>query len=147
MGWFGASKSIEATGNAIEQTGNVVDKLFTSDDERLSRAEAMARIRQNPDKWAHQLNVLNAQSASLFVSGWRPALGWVAVIAAFLYFVPQYMTGAGLWLYQCYELIKAGGGVLPNYPVGDTGLWQLVTLLLGGAAVRSAEKLGGVARR
>jgi hypothetical protein len=147
MGWFGADKEINAVGNVIEKTGGAFDALFTSDEERLTKAEAMARIKQKPDEWAHQLNMLNAQSSSLFVSGWRPAMGWVCVIAALLYFVPQFAIGAGLWVYQCYEMIKAGGAELPAYPVSDSNLWELVAIMFGGGVLRTIEKVNGVARR
>lgn len=141
---FRKSGMIRETGNLVEKIGT----LFTSDHERLTHEEVMERIKQKPDEWAHELNVLNAQHGSLFVSGWRPGLGWICVIAAFLFFVPQYASGAALWVYQCYEAISTQGvsASLPEYPVSDGGLWQLVTLLLGGGALRSIDKFNGVAR-
>lgn len=35
-------------GGAIEAVGGVLDRLFTSDDERLSREEALTRLAQAP---------------------------------------------------------------------------------------------------
>ena len=69
MGWFGTDKSIDATSNLVEKTGKALDGLFTSDDERLSRKEAMQRLLDKPKEWAHELNLIDAQSSSLFQSG------------------------------------------------------------------------------
>ena len=147
MGFF-TSKSIDSVGDVVAKTGSALDNLFTSDDERLSRAEVMARIKQKPDEWAHELNVLNAKSSSLFVSGWRPGLGWVCVVSAILFFVPQYLAAAVIWLYQCYFeiLVRGSDIVLPAYPVSDEGLWHLVTLMIGSGALRTVEKMKGVHR-
>lgn len=144
MGWFGADKSISAAGEAIEKTGNVFDKLFTSDDERLTRQEAIARVMQKPDEFQHALNLADANSLSLFRAGWRPGLGWVCVASAAVYFVPQYIIASYVWISACLEMLEHVGpeGVtqLPPYPAGDSGLWQLITMLLGMGTIRQVDK-------
>lgn len=153
MGFFTkeVSSTVDAAGNLIEKTGGALDKLFTSDDERLTHAEIMERIKQQPSAWAHELNLINAQSHSWFNSGWRPGLGWVCVLSAGAYFIPQYLTGSVVWVWACVEVISAGGVEtlaenLPVYPASDNGLWQLVTLLLGSATVRQIDKANGTAK-
>jgi len=138
----GAAPVIDATGTALEKTGKALDSLFTSDDERLTHAEVMERINQQPDEWAHQLNLINAQSSKLFDSGWRPALGWVGAAGMFCYYIPQYVLAAGMWVYACIQ-----AGQLVPYPINADGLWELVALLLGAGTLRTAEKRMGVAKK
>lgn len=145
MGWFsgilGADKTIDAVGSVVEKTGNALDSVFTSDDERLTHAEVMERINQQPAEWAHQLNMLNAQDSNWFNSGWRPALGWVGAMGMFCYFVPQYILAAGMWVYACLQT----GNLVP-YPINADGLWELVAMLLGGGALRSLDKVNATAK-
>lgn len=140
MSWFGADKEITAVGDVVEKTGSALDSLFTSDEERLNAKEIMARIKQKPSEWAHELNVINAKSSSWFNSGWRPALGWVGAIGMFVFFIPQYVMATILWVN-----INWGAEKLTDYPVSADGLWQLVALLIGGKVLRTIEKGKGVA--
>lgn len=56
----------------IDSFGNAVDKIFTSDEERLTRAEAIERIKLEPMKYRNALDLLNAKSNILFVKCARP---------------------------------------------------------------------------
>lgn len=143
MGWF-SSDPIESVGNVIEKTGQAIAGVFTNDDERLTHKEVFERIKQQPLKWAHELNLLDAKSNSWFRAGWRPGLGWVCVVSAALYFIPQYCVASYVWVEACMQALDASGALkltkLPPYPGSDNGLWQLVALLLGGSAIRQVEK-------
>lgn len=83
------------------------------------------------------INVAEAHNASLFVSGWRPAVGWVCAI------------GFGYSVLLMPLLAWAGanlGWEIP--PEIDTG--SIITLLvgmLGLGGMRTVEKLQGVARK
>ena len=66
-----------ALAQPIEAIGNVLDKLFTSDDEKLSRQEALARLAQQPAMAQIEINKIEAAHRSVFVAGWRPFIGWV----------------------------------------------------------------------
>ena len=131
MGWL---QNLIGAGAAqpIEAVGNVVDKLFTSDDERLTHAEVMARIQQAPALVQSEINKIEAQHRSIFVAGWRPFLGWVcgAGLANVFLVNPwiQWTTG------------EAG----PAMPTEV--MTQLVVALLGLGALRTAEKFGGRAK-
>ena len=141
---FFKKETVDAVGNVVEKTGTAFDKLFTSEEERNAAKIVFAKIKSKPAEWAHELNIINANSTSWFNSGWRPALGWVGALSALLYYVPQYVVGAYVWL--SLALKTAAGDELPAYPVSDDGLWQLIGLLLGGATIRSFEKIKGVAK-
>jgi len=133
----------DAVAKPVEAVGNVLDKLFTSDDERLSRAEARERLAQRPAELQVQLNMLEAQHSSVFVAGWRPHIGWVCGIALFMFFVPQYAAASVVWIVAIHE---GGWADVPPYPVTPDALLELVLAMLGMASLRTAEKRMGVAR-
>jgi hypothetical protein len=105
MGWL---QTLLGGGDSVKAIGDAVDKLFTSDYERLERENEKAKAEQNFNlelaKLDAQLaqgqidvNKVEAASTSLFVSGWRPALGWVGAIAlAYKYILYPFMC----WVLQ-----------------------------------------------
>jgi hypothetical protein len=88
-----------------------------------------------------EINKVEAQHGSLFVAGWRPAVGWICGIALGWNFIVHPML---LWI----------AFVVPDIPVDlstapqlDTG--ELMTVLLGMlglGGLRTYEKRVGVAR-
>jgi Holin of 3TMs, for gene-transfer release len=126
----------------VEAVGNVLDKLFTSDSEKLSAQELIERLRQNPQEWVFELNKINANDNRLFNSGWRPFIGWVCGICVAIYYIPQFILAAYLWLTLCVDR-----GFIVPYPIDPTSLMELVYLILGFGAYRSIEKLTGTNKR
>lgn len=131
MKWLGKLLG-GATAEPIEAMGNVIDNLFTSDDERLSHEEVMARIQQKPSMVQTEINKVEAGHRSIFVAGWRPAIGWIcgAGLANVFLINPwlQWVTGAP-------------GPVMPVEV-----MTELLLALLGLGALRTAEKFGGRAK-
>ena len=130
-----------AAAQPIEAVGNVLDKLFTSKDEKLTHDEVLLRLAQEPNLAQVELNKVEAGHRSVFVAGWRPWIGWVCGIALFFYFVPQYVLASYLWAKMSLSL-----GELMPYPVGAEGLMELVIALLGLGALRTVEKSQGRAK-
>ena len=132
MGWLSSLVGTPNTGEVIEKTGNALDKLFTSKDEKLSHAEVMERIKQEPQKWQNEITLAEAQHRSVFVAGWRPFIGWVC--------------GTGLcFVFVLNPIIQwITGQVGPQMPT--QAMMTLVVSLLGLAGYRTAEKIGGVAK-
>lgn len=84
------------------------------------------------------VNVEEAKSPSLFVSGWRPAVGWVCVIALFYNYV-----GMPLFHYA----IQFFEPTVPALPVLENGeLMTLLFSLLGLGGYRTYEKVSGVVK-
>lgn len=83
-----------------------------------------------------QVNLAEANNKSLFVAGWRPAVGW-ACAAAFTYtYVVQPLLE--------FVLTAAGHRVdLPGVDIG--GMMPVLLGMLGLGAMRSYEKLQGKA--
>lgn len=84
------------------------------------------------------INQAEAASPSLFVSGWRPFVGWVCGIGLAWTFIGHPIAAWVLVL--CHIDV-----LLPE--VDATTLMGLVTAMLGLAGVRGAEKVYGVARK
>lgn len=127
-----------AAAQPIEAVGNVLDKLFTSDDERLTKREALLRLVQAPHLAQAEISKTEAQHRSVWVAGWRPAIGWSAAVALFTYYVPQFTLGSYLWFVQSLEANQ-----VVAYPVDATHLMELVLALLGLGGLRTVEKLAG----
>lgn len=83
------------------------------------------------------VNEREAQSASLFVSGWRPAIGWICASALCYQFI---LRPVGLFV------AAYAGHPIPNPPALDDTLWQLLFGMLGLGGLRTYEKVKGKAR-
>jgi len=86
-----------------------------------------------------EINKVEAASASLFVSGWRPAVGWVCVAGmayvAILEPLARFLAVVGF----------AYAGV---FPVIDTTITsQILFGILGLGAARTVEKIKGVSAK
>lgn len=83
-----------------------------------------------------QTNTAEANSASLFRGGWRPAAGWVCVIA---FFYQMFLRPVLPWI------VNACGGHVPQMVDLDMGTLMTVLLgMLGLGGLRTKEKLEGL---
>lgn len=121
----------------VEAIGNLLDRLFTSDDERAAAAAVMEKLRQHPAELQVELNKIEAAHRSVFVAGWRPAVGWVcAAGVAWAYLGhPLFVWAATLWW----------PGLAPPALQTDS-LIELVLAMLGMAGLRTLEKATGRAK-
>ena len=133
-------ETIFGGGNIVKAVGDIVDDLFTTDEERLEKQlelykaereynykEAKLIAEQNIAQT--EVNKEEARSGSLFVAGWRPAIGWVGAFALFYQFVLYPIL---LWIPSIKE---------PPAPLDYTMLYTLITGMLGIAGMRSYDKL------
>ena len=118
--------------DAVAAGLKVLDKFVPDPN---AKAQYEADLRDALKGWDQQqadTNAVEAQNPSVFVSGWRPAIGWVGAFAlAYQYIVRPFAYGAG-W---------------HDLPVLDSSLNELVFSLLGMAGLRTYEKMQGVARK
>ncbi len=101
---------------------------------QAANAAAMAQV---------EVNKIEAGHSSVFVAGWRPAIGWVCAGAMALYYIPMALVGTGLWAWACIQ----AGAIVPRPEMGIVEIIGLVTSLLGMGTIRTTEKLNGVARQ
>lgn len=85
-----------------------------------------------------ETNKLEAQNNSVYVSGWRPFVGWVCGVA---------LAYAALIEPMARFVAMVGFGYEGKFPVLDTDITlQILFGLLGLAGMRTLEKRSGVAR-
>lgn len=135
----------------VETVGKLADDLFTSDEERMRAQLELDKIGLEAAKvdasliaGQQEINKVEAQHASVFVAGWRPAIGWVGV-AALTYQFLLYPLLTWLWTYlQAQGWIDA---TIKTPPLLDVeALWVLLAGILGISSSRTFEKVRGVAK-
>ena len=139
-------------GSIIEGVGKVAGDLITTDKERLQMALEERKldleekkIDQATDLAQVDINKIEAASTSVFVSGWRPAVGWVGVFGL-AYQVLGYPVMQWGWSFlQGVDIIPKGLVAPPNLDVEQ--LLVLLSGLLGFGGMRSFEKHKGVAAK
>lgn len=84
-----------------------------------------------------QVNQAEASNPSLFVAGWRPAVGWVCAAALAYQHLGRPLIAWGFAI---------AGHPVPPMPELDDTLWELLFGMLGLGVLRTAEKLKRVSR-
>ena len=114
--------------------GTVINKIWPdkSEQEKQQLAAAVMMIQSQLD-----INKVEAAHPSIFVSGWRPAIGWVC--------------GAGCaWNWVLLPIAKVllplAGYVVAVSPADLSEMMPLLFGLLGLGGLRTVEKLNGKAR-
>lgn len=128
--------------------GSVLDKVIPNTAEReKAKAEIALKLAENEtelvklfaaqDQGQIEINKEEAKSNSLFVAGWRPAVGWICAFGCAWAFVLKPVLEWGVKL----------AGSTASLPVVQTGeLMSLLMGLLGMGTLRTYEKFKGVAR-
>jgi len=114
-----------------EGIGNVVNQFMETADEKRAAEIVMTKLNQNSDKWQTEVNKIEAGHRSLFIAGWRPAIGWICA------------AGLG-WGWILAPLIQF---IFPDndMPAIETGqAISLVIAMLGVGGLRSYEKKMGL---
>jgi hypothetical protein len=123
-------------GDVINLIGGVVDKLVPDKSKAAEMRHEIAMTLVNSDLAQVGVNTVEAAHKSVFVSGWRPAVGWVCVSAlAFNYIVtPLLAWAAVIWM---------PGAIIPQLDISE--LLTLLFGLLGMGTLRSYDKRQGTA--
>lgn len=138
-------------GGLVEAVGKIADDLFTSDKERLDAQIELQKLgieEQKIDAGLAQgqldVNKTEASHTSVWVSGWRPAVGWTCVAGLAYNFL------AHPFLLWAWALLQANGwvpvGLTPPPSVDVEALLVLLGGILGLGVYRTAEKVKRVAR-
>lgn len=128
----------------ITAVGGIIDDLHTSDAERLQAELELKRLDVEVATGQMAVNQAEARHHSIFVAGWRPAIGWVGAAAMAYQFLLYPMLVWGWSLMQAKGWVPTG---LQPPPMLDTeALWVILSGMLGIAGMRTAEKVKGVAR-
>lgn len=132
-------------GKIIETVGSIASDLVTTDKERLELALEEKRIDQATDLAQMEVNRVEAAHGSLFVAGWRPAIGWIGAASLAYQFLLYPLLLWGMTLAQGYELFPDWIEAPPLLPTD--ALWVILSGMLGIAGMRSLDKIKGVDTR
>ncbi len=114
----------------------LIDRLIPDPQAKLEAKIELEKMKQAGDLAQIAVNIEEAKSESLFVSGWRPAIGWTCGLAfAYAYIIHP----IGLYL------ALLGGVDMTGLPEVDIGAMMPVLLgMLGLGYMRTEEKKKGV---
>ena len=114
-----------------------LDDLFTSDEEKAVANLKVQEVLQKPHVLQAMANIEEAKHKSVFVAGWRPAIGWVCAIGLGYQFLILPFAG----LINAFYALPAE---LPAIEAAE--LTTLVMALLGLGGLRTFEKSKGITR-
>ena len=125
---------------ALDIGGKLIDRLWPDPTQAAAAKLELIKLQQSGElsQITGQLAINNVEAAnpSVFVSGWRPFIGWVCGIAlAYQYLARPLSVG----------ICAAIGHPIPDMPGLDNNLWELMFGLLGLGTLRTFEKTKGVA--
>lgn len=131
----------DAISGILKPISDVVDHITVSGDDKVKIQLAMLQAQQAAldATTSAQSDVDKAEAAnnSVFVAGWRPAVGWVCASALFFQYIARPIVQAG------YAMAHLTAPALPGI---DDNLWQLMFGLLGMGALRSFDKAKGTSK-
>jgi hypothetical protein len=120
----------------LELSTKIIDRVIPDPAQKAQAQLELLKLQQTGELAAMSaqtdINKVEAANANLFVSGWRPFIGWISGLAlTYQYLFRPFLTA-----------------FLPEYhfPGLDDNLWQLMMGMLGLGAYRSFEKYQGVTK-
>lgn len=132
-------------GTVIDSVGKIASDLITTDKERLDMALREKELDQRLDIAQIEVNKAEAQHSSIFVAGWRPAIGWIGAAAmAYQFLLYPIMLWGWTWMQGVGWIPKE---LTPPPVLEADQLWVILSGILGIAGMRSFEKTKGVARQ
>ena len=129
--------NLNPLGGIVDGLAKGLDELFTSDEEREAAKLKLATLMQQPHMLQAVANIEGAKHRSVFVAGWRPAIGWVAALGLGYQFLVLPFAG----LINAYLKLPAE---LPQLQAEQ--LMTLVLSLLGLGGMRTFEKYKGASK-
>ena len=126
----------------FEVGSKVLDRILPDPAQQAAAKLELMKLQQNGElaqiTGQMEINKVEAASSSIFVSGWRPSIGWVC--------------GAGFAVQFVIGPLAEWGSTLAGHPVKfpqmDTGtMMPLLLGMLGLGGLRTAEKLADKAAK
>lgn len=125
---------LQMLGGGIAEAAKGITQTVTAyKEKKLDAEQAMQQLLAGEAQLQLEVNRVEAAHPSVFVSGWRPAVGWICVV--------------GLGYQYIFAPLVNGFLGIPRFPSLDLGeLMPLLFGLLGLAGMRTWEKGKEVAR-
>lgn len=127
LSWIG--KKLLGGGLVKTATGvaDAIDRFVETPDEKRAAQVLIAKMKQDSNKWQAEVNKIEAGHRSMFVAGWRPAIGWICAICL-----------AWGWIIAPICQFIYPDRTMPAIEIGQS--ISLIMALLGMGALRSYEK-------
>lgn len=136
-------------GGVFEFGSKVLERIFPDPKDRLEAQTKLLELQQTGElaklaaetdlaKGQMEINKIEAGSSNLFISGWRPFMGWTCGVAfAYKFTLQPFLT---------FILVACGSKFDPdNLPILDWSEMSPVLLgLLGLGVMKTVEKVKGV---
>lgn len=141
--------SLDGIGNLFTSAREAITGEKILDPKEMKELEfKFMQLEQASQNGQLAINKEEATNPNLFVSGWRPAVGWVGVTSLFFMYVPKAIVMTSFWCYNVYLTLTAPvGTVIPALPIfPDLGTGEIIGLLmsiLGVGVMRSWDKKNG----
>lgn len=114
-------------GEIAQGIGNIINDFMETPDEKRAAEIVLAKLRHDENGFQAKINEIEAGHRSIFVAGWRPAIGWICAFAL-------------LWGWVLAPFIQF---LYPNQPMPILETGQAITLvlaMLGIGGLRTYEK-------
>ena len=126
----------------VPALGTLVDRLIpdkaAADRAKADMEAALVKAANEAALAQVEVNKIEAGHSSVFVAGWRPAIGWVCAAALAWAFIAAPVATWGMAALGVRETLPA---------IGTDNLFELVLAMLGLGGLRTFEKMRGVARQ
>lgn len=132
--------AIPVVETGLEVLGKVIDRVWPDPQQAAAAKLELVKMEQSGELAVllgqMKVNEVEAANQSVWVAGWRPAVGWVCALAFFYKFV----------FAPLFVLILTTFGLNIVLPVLDfTEMSTILLGMLGIGGLRTVEKLKGVA--
>ena len=127
--------------NLIGPATQLLDKFIEDKDQKMALAHEISTMAERPAqelaKGQIEVNKMEAASSSMFVAGWRPAVGWICALGFASNFILIPMANFALAL----------ATIEVQIPMIDTSQMMPVLMgMLGLGTLRTVEKVRKVSR-
>ena len=125
------------SGGTVKAVAGVIDELHTSEEEKQQLKLRFAEVESKLKEKQLDINKAEASHRSIFVSGWRPFLGWISGLSI-----------GYVYLFQpVFDMILQMFDIKVDWVVLDLGqLMPLILGMLGLGGLRSFEKAKGLTK-
>ena len=128
-------KGLLGGGGVVEGVANAVDKFIETPDEKAAHDLKSKALDLSIALKQMQVNEVEAAHRSIFVAGWRPAVGWVCAAAlAYTFILQPFLVYVMALTHPAYQ---------PPPSIDLAGLYPVLLGMLGLGGLRTYEKIQG----
>jgi hypothetical protein len=124
---------------ALDIGGKVIDRLWPDPAQAAAAKLELIKLQQSGELAQLAVNTEEAKHPSVFVSGWRPAIGWICGLACAWNWIGLPVVKVALLIWS--------NRTIPLAPADLTDMLPILVGMLGLSGYRTIERLNGVERK